>query len=153
MSAILLAEFGDHPVAERVRVAFVREGFPTDRVELTAACEPGRAALGPADSLHDKFVQYFSVLLRRAEQRHYAEQLAERVERGAAIITVHPRGAIETARALDILVNAGALQVFLHDLPNQLLAHAATCARPIVLGTLVDTVSRLSGNKPYAPKI
>ena len=50
MSAILLAVFDDHPIAERVRVSLVRDGFPTDRVELTASCEPGRAGLGPADS-------------------------------------------------------------------------------------------------------
>lgn len=30
--------------------SLVRDGFPTDRVELTASCEPGRAGLGPADS-------------------------------------------------------------------------------------------------------
>jgi hypothetical protein len=119
LSAILLAEFDDHPVAEHVRVALVRNGFPTDRVELTATCEPGRAALGPADSPHDKFVQYFGLLFRREDQRHFAEQLAERVENGAAMITVHPRGAIETACALAILANAGALRIFSHDLPNQ----------------------------------
>jgi hypothetical protein len=31
MSAIILAVFDDHPVAERVRVSLVRDGFPTDR--------------------------------------------------------------------------------------------------------------------------
>jgi hypothetical protein len=71
-----VAVFGDHSVAERVRVSLVRDGFPTDRVELTASCEPGRAGLGPADSAHDKFVQYFGVLSIREDQRHYAEQLA-----------------------------------------------------------------------------
>jgi hypothetical protein len=125
MSAILLAVFDDHPVAERVRVSLVRDGFPTDRVELTASCEPGRAGLGPADSPHDKFIQYFGVLFTRQDQRHYAEQLAERVEKGAATITVHPRGSIETARALVILEHAGALQVFSHDLQNQILEYAA----------------------------
>jgi hypothetical protein len=48
MSAVLLAIFNEYNVAERVRVDLVRDGFPTDRVELTAACEPGRAGLGPA---------------------------------------------------------------------------------------------------------
>jgi hypothetical protein len=125
MRAILLAVFDDHSVAERVRISLVRDGFPTDRVELTASCEPGRAGLCPADSPHDKFVQYFGVLFTREDKRHYAEQLAERVERGAATITVHPRGPIETARALVILEDAGALQAFSHDLTNQILEHAA----------------------------
>jgi hypothetical protein len=125
MSAILLAVLEDHTVAERVRIALVRDGFSTDRVELTACCEPGRAGVGPADSPHPKFVQYFGVLLTLEHERHYAEQLAERLEKGAATITVRPRGAIETARALAILEDAGAVEVIAHDLGNQLLEHAA----------------------------
>ena len=125
MSGILLAVFDDHPVAERVRISLVRDGFPTDRVELTASCEPGRAGLGPADSSHNKFLQYFGVLFTREDQRHYAAQLTERVEKGAATITVHPRGAIETARALVILEDAGALQIFSHDLTKRIFEHAA----------------------------
>ena len=121
MSAVLLAVFDDHPVAECVRVALVRDGFPTDRVELTASCEPGRAALGPADSPHDQLVPYFGVLFMGESQRDYAEQLAACVEKGAATITVHPRGATETARALAILEDAGASQVLCHDLTNQML--------------------------------
>lgn len=120
MSTVLLAVFDDHPVAERVRVALVRDGFPTDRVELTTSCEPGRAGLGPAVSRHDKLVQYFGVLFICEGQRHYAEQLAERVENGAATITVHPRGAMENARALAILEDAGAVQVLSNDLTNQM---------------------------------
>jgi hypothetical protein len=45
MSAVLLAVFDNHEAAEGVRTDLVRDGFPTDRVELTAGCEPGRAAL------------------------------------------------------------------------------------------------------------
>src|SRR5437016_5537340 len=45
MSAVLLAVFNDYETAERVRVILVRDGFPTDRVELTASCDLGRAAL------------------------------------------------------------------------------------------------------------
>ena len=125
MSAILLAVFDDHPMAELVRIWLVGDGFPTDRVELTACCEPGRAGLVPADSPHDRFVQYFGVLFTLEEERHHAEQLAERLENGAATITVHPRGAIETARALAILEKAGAVKVVAHDLANQMLERAA----------------------------
>src|SRR2546430_6640227 len=46
-----------------------RDGFPTDRVELTASCELGRASFEPADSLHGKCVQYFRTLLRGDEDR------------------------------------------------------------------------------------
>ena len=43
MSAVLLAVFNDYEAAERVRLTLFRDGFPTDRVELTATCELGRA--------------------------------------------------------------------------------------------------------------
>jgi len=116
MSAVLLAIFNEYKVAERARVELVRAGFPTDRVELTAACEPGRAGLGPADSPHGRFVQYYRVLFTFEDERHQAEQLAERVDNGAATVTVHPRGPTETARAMQILGNAGAAQLVSHDL-------------------------------------
>jgi hypothetical protein len=119
MSAVLLAVFTEYTIAERVRVELVRDGFPTDRVELTAGCEPGRAGLEPADSPHGRFVQYFRVLLRFESERHYAEQLAKRIDSGAATITVHPRGSTETARATQILSNAHAVQLISHDLASQ----------------------------------
>jgi hypothetical protein len=50
MSAVLLAVFSDYETAERVRTTLVRDGFPTDRVELTAHGDLGRAALEPATS-------------------------------------------------------------------------------------------------------
>ncbi len=40
MSAVLLAVFNEYGVADRVRTRLVGDGFPTDRVELTASCEP-----------------------------------------------------------------------------------------------------------------
>ena len=54
MSSVLLAVFNDYEAADRVRVQLVRDGFPTDRVELTASCEPGRAGLHPAEDAHDR---------------------------------------------------------------------------------------------------
>jgi hypothetical protein len=41
MSSVLLAVFNDYETAERIRVMLVRDGFPTDRVELTAPPGPG----------------------------------------------------------------------------------------------------------------
>jgi hypothetical protein len=119
MSAVLLAMFDQYEIAERVRVDLVRDGFPTDRIELTASCEPGRAGLEPADSLHDRFVQYFRVLFTFDDERHHAEQLANCLDNGAATITVHPRGSVETARARQILLNAGAVKLISHDLASQ----------------------------------
>jgi hypothetical protein len=128
MSSVLVAVFNEYHVAARVRIALVRDGFPTDRVELTAGCEPGRAGLEPADSMYERFVQYFHVLFTFEVEREQAEQLAECICNGAATITVHPRGAMETARATRILAGAGPLQLLSHDLPNQTPKYAQ--ARP-----------------------
>jgi hypothetical protein len=125
MSAVLLAVFNDYETAERVRVALVRDGFPTDRVQLTASCELGCAGLEPADSAHGKCLQYFNTLLKREDERHYPEILAQRVDNGAATITVLPRGAIETARATEILEQAHPADMLGHDLAKHGWEHAA----------------------------
>jgi len=127
MSAVLLAVFNDYGAADRVRARLVKDGFPTDRVELTAAREPGRAGVQPAGTVREKFVQYFRTLLGADDERPFVEALAARVERGgASTVTVHPRGAIETARAAEILEKAGAVEVVGHDLASQPFEHAAS---------------------------
>jgi hypothetical protein len=133
MSAVLLAVFDNHEAAEGVRTDLVRDGFPTDRVELTAGCEPGRAALEPASSPHGRFLQYFRALLCEEHEAQYVVQLTECIERGAATITVHPRGPVETARVAEIFKHAHPTQVVQHDLHNQSFEHAAARqARPWV---------------------
>lgn len=125
MSAVILAVFDGYGSADRVRTRLVSDGFPTDRVELTATCEPGRAGLEPAGSTRGRLLQYFCTLLCKDDERPFVEALAERVERGAATITVHPRGAIETERAAQILEGEGAVEVVGHDLEKQSFEHAA----------------------------
>ena len=126
MSAVLLAVFNEYGVADRVRTRLVGDGFPTDRVELTASCEPGRAGLHPATSARAKFLQYFRTLLSEVDEWPFVELLAERVEGGAVTIAVHPRGAIETARAAEILETEGAVELVGHDLENQTFEYAAS---------------------------
>jgi hypothetical protein len=127
MSAVLLAVFGQSGDAERVRIKLVSDGFPTDRVELTSSAEPGRAGVQPGTSRRGKFSRYFRTLLTQDDEREFAEALAERVEDGkAATIAVHPRGAIETARAAEILHDEGAVEVVAHDLKSQSFEHAAS---------------------------
>jgi hypothetical protein len=125
MSAVLLAVFNDFETAERVLIELVRDGFPTDRVELTAGCQPGRAGCGPGTTQHEKFVQYYRTLFCREDEIGCAEIFAERLAHGAATITVHPRGPVETARASEILDQAAPVEIKQHDLGNQRMEHAA----------------------------
>ncbi|MDB6087450.1 MAG: hypothetical protein JWN85_234 [Gammaproteobacteria bacterium] len=140
MSAVLLAVFNDYEAADLVRAMLVRDGFPTDRVELTACCELGRAGLGPADSPHGKIIQYFRTLFRNEND---AELLAGRVENGAATITVHPRGTIEITRANEIFAGAAPVEVAQRDLGNQRLEYAAAHAEsPWILNFLFHSTSK-----------
>ena len=125
MSAFLLAVFNDYATADRVRTALVADGFPTDRVELTADCDRGRAAFAPADSPHDKFTLYFRALFGRADEQEAAEHFTKCVDCGAAIVAVHARGAIETARASEIVEAASPREVARHELERQTLEFAA----------------------------
>ncbi len=127
MSAVMLAIFNRVCDAESVRTELVKDGFPTDRVELTATGEKGRAGLQPADSSHGQFTQYFGTLFDREGDRTFVEELAKRVANGSvATVAVHPRGDIETSRATEIFEKQGALQVVPHDLEDQAFESAAS---------------------------
>ena len=126
MSAVLLAVFNDYETADRVRVELVRDGFPTDRVELTATCELGRAGLLPAELPHDKFMQYYRTLFKSDDDFPYVEELVERVDCGAATVAVHPRGDIEADRAAKIIQSCAPMDVAHRDLAKQGWERAAS---------------------------
>jgi hypothetical protein len=134
MSAVLLAVFDDVADAVNVRTQLVRDGFPTDRVELTARGERGRAGVQPGNSPRDQFVKYFRTLLNQADERLFADALAAQVDAGeSSTVAVHPRGKIETQRAVQLLARAGAHEVKEHDLANQAFEHAAAASeQPLV---------------------
>jgi hypothetical protein len=125
MSAVLLGVFKDHETAERLLVGLVRDGFPTDRVELTCRHSPGRAGVVPAETFRHKLVRYYNSLLKADHQRAMGEKLASRVEDGAATVTVHPRGRVEAARAFHLLNAAGPEEVAEHDMPRHAMERAA----------------------------
>jgi hypothetical protein len=125
MSAVLLAIFPDYNAASRVRLALFEDGFPTDRIELTACCDPGRAALQPADTPHRQFAKYFGALLTSPDETEVPEHLAQCLDDGAAAVTVHPRGPVETLRATEILARAQPSEVVQHELTDQRYEYAA----------------------------
>lgn len=127
MSAVVLAVFNDFKSADRARLALIHDGFPTDRVELTARREPGPAGLEPAESLRDRFSQYFHVLFGRGDEAKQSERLAKLIlEHGAAAVAVMPRGEVEVGRVIELLSQAHPQEVLQHDLAKQTLEFAAS---------------------------
>ena len=124
MSAVLLGVFDDYLVAERARIALVRDGFATDRVDVSANSEQGRARHVPAATAHERFFRHFWTLLGERDLLA-AEDLTRRVAQGAAVVTVHPRGTTETTRATQLLAEHGMSLLVEHDLANQRLERAA----------------------------
>jgi hypothetical protein len=125
MSAVLAAVYDNHGVAEQVRVRLVNDGFPTDRVELTSHKELGQAKLVPATDIADKLSQYFRQLFPDTGEDVPVGQLQRAIQDGRAVIAVHPRGQIETDRAIQILNEGGPMEMKAVDLDNQSLEHAA----------------------------
>jgi len=137
-SAVIAALFTDHAAADRVRTRLSsgEAAFPTDRVHLTSAMEPGHAGLVPAASFALKLQAYFRTLFDRE-----VRALSAGVQSGNGAIAVFPRGDIETKRAFDVLRQAKPLQLFEHDLDKQTLEHAASEDAAPVVSNVVDAVT------------
>ena len=87
-------------------------------------------------------MKYFRALLTSDDERQFAEQFAERLDAGAAAITVHPRGPVETSRATEILQHAGPTAVVQHDISNQSFERAAAKgAKPWISHVWVENKS------------
>jgi len=129
MSAVLVAAFKDHATAEDVRTALVKEGFPTDRVELTSSEELGQANLVPREGLGEKLTEYFRKLFQHGTPdggEHWVPLFQRAVLDGKAAVAVQPRGDLETQRALQLLNQGKPVELRGVDLQNQPLEHAAT---------------------------
>ena len=126
MSAVLAAVYDTHEVAETVRTRLVKDGFPTDRVELTSRQELGHAKLVPAANVDDKLTQYFQQLFPDTRGGGPVQQLQSAIQAGQAVIAVHPRGDVETDRAIRILNEAEPMQIEATDLDDNTMEHAAS---------------------------
>jgi hypothetical protein len=128
MSAVLVAAFKDHVAADDVRTALVKEGFPTDRVELTSSEELGQVNLVPREGVDEKLTEYFRKLLQRGAPdggERWVSLFQRAVLDGKAVVAVQPRGDLETQRALQLLDQGGPVELRGVDLQNQTLEHAA----------------------------
>ncbi len=126
MSAVLAALFPSHEVAEGVRTRLVEDGFPTDRVELSSLKEARPADLVPANSMSEKLTLHFRQLFPAEGDAEATEFLCRGIFQGGGVIAVHPRGEIETNRAIEILERAGPVELRSTDLEKQFMEHAAS---------------------------
>jgi len=142
MSALIAALFADHATADRVRVRLStgEAAFPTDRVHLTSSIDSGHAGLVPADSFALKLQAYFRTLFDREDETDRVRSLSSGVQEGHAVITVFPRGEIETNRARAVLRQANPLQFFEHDMDKQTLEHAASESDSPVISKVADAL-------------
>jgi len=142
MSALIVAIFADHASADRVlvRLSTGDAAFPTDRVHLTSATEPGHAGVIPAESFALKLQAYFKTLFDGKDEADRVRTLTSAVQEGRAAITVFPRGDIETKRAREVLHQAKPLQLFEHDMHKQALEHAASESAAPVVSKVTDAL-------------
>jgi hypothetical protein len=117
MTAVLVAIFSRFGDAESVLTELIRDGFPTDRVRLTAKLEKSYEGPQSAETSCGQYERYFETFFDQTGERAFVEELAKRVASGCVTtVAVHPHGEVETSRATEILENQGALQV----VPNEL---------------------------------
>ena len=133
MSAVLAALYSNHAAAEAVRTRLVEDGFPTDRVELASKQELGHAKLVPAGTTEEKLKLHFGKLFPAQEYAGTTQMLCESVLDGQAVIAVHPRGDIETKRAVEILERGGALDLRARDLDKQPMERAASPSEETII--------------------
>src|ERR1700761_6243732 len=124
MSAVVAAVFADHDTAVGVRTRLVKDGFPTDRVELTSNEELGQAQVVPKAGVSEKLTRYFAQLF--PDRSGAVDLFQGAVLAGHAVIAVHPRGDVETNRVVEILNESDPVEVRAQDLDKQGLEQAAS---------------------------
>ena len=103
MQDIIVALYDDHVSAAAARTELVRDGFATDRVDLTSPHEHRQADKGPAPDFDTNVADYFRTLAADDASASRLQRFADAVIGGASAVTVHPRGEEEIRRAELIL--------------------------------------------------
>jgi hypothetical protein len=142
MAAVIVALYEDYATAERVRTQLVKDGFPTDRVELTSSHEPGQAGAMPGDALSQKLEEYFRTLFEEDQNGGYAHYFAERVLQGSNAITVHPRGEAEFERGTQILERYDPVELERQGTDETEMEHARADSDETIIGRVFRVASR-----------
>lgn len=103
MQDIIVALYDDHAAAVAARTELVKDGFATDRVEVTSPVEHRQADQGPSSDFGSNVRAYFDTLYVDQGEAQRLKRFADEVIAGAATVTVHPRGEEEIRRAERIL--------------------------------------------------
>lgn len=103
MQDIIVALYDDHAAAVAARTDLVKDGFATDRVEVTSPAEHRQADKGPSSDFGSNVRAYFDTLYVDQGEASRLKRFAEAVIAGAATVTVHPRGEEEIRRAETML--------------------------------------------------
>jgi hypothetical protein len=112
MQDLIVALYDDHATAVKVRTELVKDGFPTDRVELTSTHEHRQVEKGPAEAFENNVRDYFRTLSTEDAPAGQLEQFVQAVIAGASAITLHPRGEEEIQRGEKILGAHGPRDVY-----------------------------------------
>src|SRR5262245_19883829 len=103
MQDIIVALYDDHTAAVAARTELVKDGFATDRIEVTSPVEHRQAHMGPSADSASNVPKYFDTLHADQGDAERLKRFAGAVIAGAATVTVHPRGEEEIRRAERIL--------------------------------------------------
>ena len=123
MQDLIVALYDDHSRAVQVRTELVKDGFPTDRMQLTSLSEHRQADVGPSGAFAANLRDYFRTLSADDVAEQKLSAFAQAVLDGASALTIHPRGEEEIERAERILRARGPRDVYRY-LPRD-AAHVA----------------------------
>jgi hypothetical protein len=113
----VLGIFGDYESAELARTKLLESALPISRVALTAMQGPGQSRIATTPAARDKFLRTLRGLFKQGRDFSRAERLADRVERGAAVVSACAPHAEAAQRIAAVLKDCGASEI-VRDAPK-----------------------------------